>query len=309
MRRLLFIACFILIGSPAGAVITKVQDGATTVVGTGPTVTLGTNVVGGDMLAACIHTGSTVTSVTDTQSNIWNAANPPGGGAGMAVYWVQAANAGATTVTVTCSSGTAFCGFTVAEFSGMGNAPTQDGLWLQSSFGTATTIQTNTITTGGANPELVFGCGFTDSIQTPTGLVDYGAGGGTAVAFSNQAQTSSGGGETLVGAFQSTTTTGPFGFQWTVSSSSTLGAIAAFFTNNAAITQQSLCPQGRGVTWLCDYPPTTVAGLVYQTCPLGTSCSSIVTDANATCSPGSAPSPGGTNICDVAWSGSTWLED
>ncbi len=176
MRHLLFIACFILIGSPAGAVITKVQDGATVVLGTGPTVTLGTNVVGGDMLAACIHTGSTVTSVTDTQSNMWNAANPPGGGAGMAVYWVQAANAGATTVTVTCSSGAAFCGFTVAEFSGMGSAPTQDGLWVQSSYGTAPTIQTNTLTTGGANPELVFGCGFTDSVQTPSGLVDYGAG-------------------------------------------------------------------------------------------------------------------------------------
>jgi hypothetical protein len=310
MRRPLSlpVLCVMMIGTPAWAVISKVQDGATVVLGTSAAVTLGANVAAGDMLAACIHTGSAVTAVGDNQGNNWNVANPASNG-GVSFYWVQAARAGTTTVTVTCSGSTAFCGVTVAEFSGMGNASVQDGMWNVSTFGTATTIQTNTISTSGTNPELVFGCGLTDSVQTPSGLVDYGAGGGTPTAFTNQGQTSSSGGETLVGAFQSVSSTGPFGFQWTVTSSPTLGAIAVFQPMSAAITQQALCPQGRGVSGICDYPPTTVQGLAFQVCPAGTSCSSIVTNASAACSPGSTPSPGGTNICDVAWSGSAWVED
>ena len=312
MRRSFAIALLALIISHcparAWAVIGKVQDGATVVLGTSAAVTLAGNVAAGDMLAACIHTGSAVTSVSDNQGNNWNAANPSSSG-GISFYWVQAAKAGGTTVTVACSGSAAFCGFTIAEFSGMGNASVQDGMWDVSTYGTATTIQTNTISTSGTNPELVFGCGITDSVQTPSGLVDYGAGGGTPTAFTNQGQSSSSGGETLVGAFQSVSSTGPFGFQWTVTSSPTLGAIAAFLPMTAAITQQALCPQGRGVSGICDYPPTTVQGLAFQVCPTGTSCTSIVTNASASCSPGSTPSPGGTNICEVAWSGSAWVED
>jgi len=293
--------------TPAWAVISKVQDGAAMVLGTNPSVTLGTNVAAGDMLAACIHTGSGIFSVGDSQGNTWNAANPAVSG-GMAFYWVQAAKGGATTVNLTCSSASAFCGFTVAEFSGMGNAPAQDGVWVESAYGTAGTIQTNTIGTDGANPELVLGCGFTDSVQTPGGVVDYGAGGGTPTAFTNQGQTSSSGGETLMGAFQSVSSAGPFGFQWTVTSSSTAGAIAAFLPMNATVSQQALCPQGRGVSGVCGYPPTTVAGLSFQVCPSGTFCTSIVTDANAACSPGSAPSGGGSNPCGVIWNGSAYVE-
>lgn len=175
MRRLLLLACLMLIGTPSWAVISKVQDGATMVLGTSPSVVLGSNVTAGNMLAVCAHTGSTITAISDTQGNTWNAGTPA---SGMYIYWVKGAKAGATTVNLTCSSGAAFCGFTVAEFSGMGTAPTQDGSGVQSTYGTATTIQTNTLSTSGGNPELIFGCGFTDSVQTPSGLIDYGAGGG-----------------------------------------------------------------------------------------------------------------------------------
>jgi hypothetical protein len=308
MRRVLLIVLLLSFGTPAWAVIGKVQDGAAMVLGTNPSVALGTNVTGGDMLAACIHTGSTLSSITDTQGNTWNAASPNTGPSGVYIFWVQAAAAGATTVNVVCSSSSTFCGVTVAEFSGMGNVPTQDGTWVESTYGTATTIQTTTLSTSGANPELLFGCGFTDSVQSPSGIIDYGSGGGTPTAFSNQGQTSSGGGETLVGGFQSASTSGPFGFQWTVSSSPTLGALAAFLPANFGITQQALCPQGRGVSGVCDYPPTTVAGLAFQVCPSSTPCTSIATDASATCTPGTSPSGGGSNICEVTWNGSAWVE-
>jgi hypothetical protein len=308
MRRALTVTILLMICTPAWAVINKVQDGAAMVLGTSPSVALGSNVTGGNFLAACIHTGSTLTSITDNQGNTWNAANPSTGPTGMYIYWVQTANAGATTINVTCSSAGTFCGVTVAEFSGMGATATQDGAWVESSFGTATTIQTNTLSTSGANPELLFGCGFTDSVQTPSGLTDYGSGGGSPTAFTNQGQTSSGGGETLVGAFQSASTSGPFGFQWNVSSSPTLGAIAAFLVGTTGISQQALCPQGRGVAGVCDYPPTTVAGLAFQVCPATTPCTSIATDANAICTPGTTPAGGGSNVCEVTWSGTAWVE-
>ncbi len=55
------------------------------------------------------------------------------------------------------------------------------------------------------------------------------------------------------------------------------------------------------------FPGTTVAGLTAFVCPSGSTCTAIVTDATASCVPGTTPTGGGTNKCRVAWNGTHWV--
>ena len=173
--------------------------------------------------------------------------------------------------------------------------------------GTTLTIPALAGTTATAN-ELAFQLG---------GVTD-----GTVSTYTNPA------GTTIVGSIINSNTGQQFGlgvsYKNFPSSGSTVGSLTGSLGGTAvnwvglqftvkalvaAITQQSVCPGGATVAGTCKYPPTTVQGLTFQVCPAGLTCTSIVTDATATCAPGTAPSSGGSNPCDVAWTGSAWLED
>lgn len=297
MKNLLAIL-FLLIASPVWATIAHVQDAGQVIVGTSPSAALGTVTVG-NLITVCIHSGSSVTNVSDTQSNVYT--GPVNGLNGWWLYYVKNAKAGATTVNVTCSGGAAFCGFLASEFSGFGTLPINDGNAANTTYTTGQTlITTSSLSSSGINPELVLTCGLTDSVQTPTVS-------GTQTGFTNQAQTASSGGETIVGGYQVVSTSGPFSGQWTVTSSPTFGMTAIFLTGPIE-TWQSRCPQGKGVTGICDYPPTVVGNAALQVCPASTGpCDSVFTDATVTCGAGLSYLGGGANICPVVWNGSAYV--
>jgi hypothetical protein len=302
----LFLAC----SSVSYAAINKVQD-ATTVVGTNTvTVTL-PSVTVGDMLGVCVHSGaSAINSIADNQLNVYNQVPP--GYTGFAFWWVKQAKAGNTTLTVTSNAASSFLSATFAEFSGMGTGPSNDGNFINGTYGLATTIQSNVLSTSGGNPELLFGCGIVDGpLQTPTGLIDYGGGGGSPLAFTNIGQTTALTSETQVGAWQSVATTGPFGFQWSVTSANTIGALAAFKPASPALNSQSICPQNGP----CFYVADTMANYInLYKCNSGITCQGVIKDAAAACvynTKLTATGGGGNFRCDVVYDQNqgAWIED
>jgi hypothetical protein len=305
-----FIAIVLWLGLalPAFATPAKLQDCANDVVTSGANTvscTLGSAVTVNDMLAVCVRTGAaSVTSISDG-TNTYQTAVALQTGPGIAMYWVPRAAAGSTTVTVTVPSSGTFAGLVVDEISGMGLSPTHDGTFAAQNYTTgAGAIQTGLLSTSGTNNEFLFGCGSTDSVQTPFGLIDYG-GVGTPTANTNQGQTSSGGGQTLVGAYQlSSTSTGPYGFKWIVSASNTAGMIAAFISSTApTFTSQAIGPNG--FTGICQYAPVSLANLAFYPQPPFGQCQTLVTGV-ATCTAGSAPSGSGSISCPVCSNGSIW---
>lgn len=302
----LFLAC----SSVSYAAITKVQD-ATTVVGTNTVSVTLPGVTAGNMLGVCVHSGAgAITSVLDNQGNVYNQVPP--GFTGFGIWWVKQAKVGSTTLTVTSNSASTFLGASFAEFGGMGTGPSNDGNFVNGTYGTATTIQTNVLSTSGGNPELLFGCGIVDGpLQTPSGLIDYGAGGGSPSAFSAIGQTTSLTSETQVAAWQSVATAGPFGFQWTVTSAGTVGALAAFKPASPALNAQSICPQNGP----CFYVADTMANYLSEyKCNAGVTCQGVINDASAACVYNTklTPTGGGGNFrCDVVYDQNqgAWIED
>jgi hypothetical protein len=309
-RALVAIVLWLGLALPALATPVKVQDCANDVLTSGANTvscTLGSAVTVNDMLAVCVRTGAaSVTSVAGN-GNTYQTAVALQTGPGIAMYWVPRAAAGSTTVTVTVPSSGTFAGLVVDEISGMGLSPTQDGTFAAQTYTVgAGAIQTGLLPTSGTTNEFLFGCGSTDSVQTPFGLIDYG-GVGTPTANTNQGQTSSGGGQTLVGAYQlSSSSAGPYGFKWIVSASNTSGMIAAFISSLApTFTTQAVGPNGFG--GVCEYAPVSLTNLAFYPLAAAGTCTTIAQNVG-TCNPGSAPSGTGSVQCPVcSTNGGAWL--
>lgn len=304
LKRTIVIAIVWLgLAFPAFAAPTKVQDCAADQLGaTTTSCTLASAVTAGDMLVVGVRTGcASITSVAGN-SNTYQVATALQTGPGWGVYWVPQANAGSTTVTMTVPNNTCFAGLIVSEWSGMGAIPTIDGTFASTIFtGSATQIKTGLFSATGTNNEVLIGFGSTDSVQTPSGLIDYGAGGGTPTAFAHQGQSPTG--QTVVAAYQLSSTPGSYGHQWTVTSSSISGMMMGFLPS-VGITAQAIGPNGPG--GLCEYAPTSLGNLSLYVSPAATACTTIVQNVG-TCVIGSTPTGSGSLSCTVCWNGSSWL--
>lgn len=307
LKRAIFIAAVWLnLALPAFAAPAKVQDCAADQVGaTTTSCTLASSVTVGDMLVVQVRTGcNPITSVVDNNTNTYQVATALQAGPGMAYYWVPTVptgKGGSTTVTLTVPATSCNAGLIVSEWSGMGTLPVIDGTFANTTFTpTQTQIKTGTLSATGTNNEVLIGFGSTDSVQTPSGLIDYGTGGGTPTAFAHQGQSGS---QTIVAAYQLSSTPASYGHQWTVTSSSISGMIMGFIPT-PTITSQAIGPNGPG--GICEYAPVSLANLSLYVSPAGTTCTTIVQNV-ATCVAGSAPTGSGSLSCAVNWNGSAWV--
>lgn len=307
LKRAIIVAiAWLSLALPALAAPAKVQDCAADQVGaTTTSCTLASSVTANDMLVVQARTGcASITSIAGN-GNTYQVATALQTGPGMAYYWVPQAAAGSTTVTMTVPLSTCFAGLIVSEWSGMGKLPVIDGTFANTTFTTAQTlIKTGTLSATGTNNEVLIGFGSTDSVQTPSGLIDYGTGGGTPLAFAHQGQTASSGGQTIVAAYQLSSTPASYGHQWTVTSSSISGMIMGFIPT-PPITCQGIGPNGPGANNICQYCPTTLTYLGLYPVP-ATGCQTTVENV-ASCVAGSAPSGSGAVQCPVCSNGSAWV--
>jgi hypothetical protein len=311
MRYLIAALIWLGLALPAFAAPAKVQDCANVVVSSGANTvacTLGSSVTAKDMLVVIARTGcSSITSVADNNTNSYQVAAALQTGPGIGYYWVPTANSGSTTVTLTVPTSGCFEGLSVSEWSGMGLVPSVDTAGFATTTYTTgqTLIQSGVLNaSGSAQQEVLIAGGITDSVQTPSGLVDYGSGGGTPTAFTNQGQTSSSGGETLVGGYQLVTSAAAYGLRWTVTSSPTAGMILGFIPT-PPVTGQAIGPNGPGVGNICQYPPITLGLLGLYPVPAA-GCQTVVENVGA-CTAGSAPSGSGSVQCPVCSNGSAWV--
>jgi hypothetical protein len=145
------------------------------------TVTFAKAQIAGDTNILAIgweNTRSTITAVTDSAGNTYQLAVPtaqlavptPGGdGLSQAIYYaanINAAAAGANTVTVTFKKAAPFIDIRATEYSGLDRAIPLDV--VQSASGTGTTPNSGSVTTTAAQ-ELIFGAGMTTGNFTAAG--------------------------------------------------------------------------------------------------------------------------------------------
>lgn len=130
------------------------------------TLAFPSNVTAGNSLILGINidqSANTVSSVTDTQSNTWSLISALTNGVNRTVYlyWVQNANAGATTITVTYS-GASSATLSAGEFSGISAVDTT----IAGANGSTNPINPGNITPT-VNNTMVVGCGGTSANAGP----------------------------------------------------------------------------------------------------------------------------------------------
>lgn len=123
----------------------------------------------GDLNAVAVgfdNATSTITSVTDSEGNVYQLAAPLTRGSGMsqAIYYaknIKSATAGANVVTVQFSDAVPFADVRVAEYRALDPVNPLDT--SASAAGSGSTVSSGNLTTSAAN-ELIFGAGYTSTI-------------------------------------------------------------------------------------------------------------------------------------------------